>query len=280
MSVIRLVGVVVGLATALVLSRTGHMWAVAPALAGVVLVCVLISELARPRPERQRGSGAAVEVRRVRDYVRPAAALGAVGLGIVLLGEMWLLAGAENHGFAQGRHSVFIDSPYLYGPEWSAGLVAVRGVERDVLEAELAFDCMERGQSAQFMEFTFVCGDGVDAARYSGVLAGIVGTAGTTLAVLVLAAAVIWATVRSPRAGTDEATRDRDERWRRGVVEAVLAVAGWIVAALVVVWNMALVLTSQFHWDDLIPVLATVLATVGFGAAIIYGAALLRAPAR
>jgi len=235
-STVRLIGLVVAFAAGLLLSRTESMWATAPVIAAVVLIAVLVSELGRPRPERQRGSGAALEVRRVRDYVRRGAALGGLGLGLLLLAELWLV-------------SQFADSVYLrWGMNWTVAFAPWAAASR--------------------------------------VAGGVTATVVVTLAVLVLCPAVVWSTVRSPRAGADDTTRERDERWRRGAVQTCVAAGGWILSVLVLIWNITLVFVSPTieAWtsvNDMVVVgVAGLFAALGLAAAIAYGAALLPAPDR
>ena len=242
MSLVRSVGLVVAFAAGLLLSQTAMMWAVAPVLAGFVLVAVLVTELGRPRPERQRGSGAVLEVRRIRDYVPRLAAMGGLGLGLLLLAEMWLL-------------TRFREADYFGLPG---------GWLDDVLNWTVPF---------------------AGWANSGHVVGGITGTVVVTLAVLGLGALTVWSTVRSPRAGTDEVTRERDERWRRGVVETAVGTAGWILATLVGLWNVTLYMANGFiEGTDIntaiVSTVAALLAALGFAGATGYATVLVRAPGR
>lgn len=237
MSVVRLAGPVVAFSAGLLLSRTESMWATAPVVAGTILLAVLVTELSRPRPERQRGTGAALEVRRVRDYVPRGAALGGLALAVLLLAEMWLLTQFDDYGYMR------------YEP-WN-------------------------------LDWTVAFASWADTARVAG---GIKGTVLVTLVALLLCPAAVWSTVRSPRAGADDSTRERDERWRRGVVQTFVASGGWVVSSLVIIWNTTLVFLSPAIGpttsvnDASVAAAAALFATAGLTGVTVYGSALLRAP--
>lgn len=117
------------------------------------------------------------------------------------------------------------------------------------------------------------------------VIGGITGTVLVALAVIVLGTVTVWSTVRSPRAGTDEATRERDERWRRGVVETAVVTVGWILATLVGLWNITLCVENGFiEGTDInttiVSAVAALLAALGLAGATGYAAVLVRAPGR
>ncbi len=261
MAVVRLVGLVVGVAAGLVLGRTGPTGAAAPAIAGAVVIAVLVSELGRPRPERQHGSGAALEVRRVRDYARPAVAWGVVIGGLVLVAELaWLLAagtwvprdgvGTAWHSPGTGPASETVElngMPFRYETLCAEPTEDARFTGRSDTGFYLVSDG-DWGMELPSDLVASVCRGWVSGqgwAEGEGVVGAAFGTMATAALALLVAPLVLRATVRAPRAGADEQTRERDERWRRGSAGTVVATAGWIVFVPLAVWNIALLLVED-----------------------------------
>jgi hypothetical protein len=271
------------MAAALVLSRVGPTGAAAPAIAAAILIAVLVSELGRPRPERQHGTGAALEVRRIRDYVKPAAVVGVLLTGLVLMAELaWLLAAGTWHkqdsGYAWSSPTA-VEVPALEanGSAILYELVCVGQtpdlVERSFLAVTVSSDlCQDEEPQA---EEDWAAGEGVVGAAF--------GTIGTALAALLLGPLVLRATVRTPRAGADDQTRERDERWRRGTVSTVVATVGWVLTVPLALWNITLLLAEDSDSlsgpvDYLRLALFALLAAGGMLGAAFSATALSRAP--
>lgn len=111
-------------------------------------------------------------------------------------------------------------------------------------------------------------------------LADVVATCiGTVVLTILLGAIAVRAAVRAPRAGADEAVQARNERWRRALVDSIVATAGLILSLLLAGWSVAVTMAiaveaAAAFWL----VLATVLTASVFTAALVHAAVLL-APA-
>lgn len=252
MAWVRLAGLVVGVTAALVLVRIGPTGVAAPAIATAVLVAVLVSEMRRPRPRRQPGGVAALEVRRIRDYVRPRAAWGVLLLGLVLVAELAVLLAVGRWQQEVGEVEAMAAAPTVawgpYAPEWAPSIaprqdpmgVVVCDPDQEVsphIVPEFPSDVCDAEASPEQ-----AAGPGAVHERAVGAAAGTIGTA---LAAVLVGAFALRATVRAPRPGADGEIRQQDERWRRGRAETTLAAVGWILAVPLALWNVALVLTED-----------------------------------
>lgn len=304
---IRLIGLVGGPAAAIVLSRFGLTGVAAPAFATFLIAAVVIGELGRVRPEPDQ-SGATLEVRRIRDYVKGWAAASVLSAGIALLAGLAVVgfSGETETPTAAEEPEVTTEASWANG-DWLNEDWANEDIDWSMAhwpDAPLTY----YRQGVAYPDGSFCVGycpdrlyiiEKIEAStpepkpglrwivrfggweNVDGMKGFVAGSIATVAVTLLLAALAIWMTVRAARAGANEAIRQRDERWRRSVVATIIASVGWIVGLLVAGWALAVALALDPADGALAVVglvasaLVTAAAVVGAGACATH---LLRRP--